>query len=848
MSEPLPTDPTQPGAPVDTSKAPLRRPYSFLSPSRGPNEIGRLGDYRVLRLLGAGGMGYVFEAEELTLQRKVALKVLRPDLAEDRSSRERFLREARAAAAINSDHVVTIYYVADAAVPYLAMQFLEGESLQERIEKPPPITLRAALEIAQHTAEGLAAAHAVGLTHRDIKPANLWLEKKTAGSTPKTETPGKPAGQWDVANPEAELSLNSSPTVPLIPLLPSSFRVKLLDFGLARRKTGETSLTSTGFIVGTPNFMSPEQAAGGAVDGRADLFSLGCVLYTVLVGELPFAGSSAMAVMMALANKIPPRVDELNPTVPRGVADLVVRLLEKDPTRRPQSAREVIATLDSLLAGISENVSLPMSSSSNNPTDKPGNWETLVPGESEPISLGPLISQGSVPVPVPVPPSAATLAPPPARRVSVVVWVVLAAVVALAGVFVVRALLTPHAAAGPILVGILHSQSGTMAASEMPVIDATLLAIDEINDAGGVLGRQVKGIVADGDSDPDEFGRQAEKLLEEDKVAAIFGCWTSASRKTVVEVFNRRNEGLLFYPVQYEGLGRSQRVIYLGPGPNPQLIPAIKCLPDPVGEGGLGKKRLYLVGSDYVFPRVAHEIIRDQVKIREKDGVRVVGEMFLPLGSKDTSVVVQDIVHQSPDAIVNTLNGGTNFTFFAELRSKNILPAAVPTISLSITENEVMGLNPPALAGDYLVASYFQAIDRPQSREFIRKLRDRYGERLLATDPMAAAYSGVHLWAQAVQKAGTTDAEAVRDALRGMEFDGVRALIKIDPQNLHTWLPARIGKIRPDGRVDLVPGAGSEKLIPPEPFPPTRPELVWDQYLRSLQLQWDGKWQAPEKK
>src|SRR5581483_11032186 len=186
-----PNGQTLPGAgAVGNTTAPALRPYPFLDPPKEADEVGRLGDYRVFRLLGSGGMGYVFEAEELALHRRVALKVLKPELAAEQGNRERFLREARAAAAINSDHVVTIYQIGDGELPYLVMPFLEGESLQSRIERPNPITLRTALEIARQTADGLAAAHALGLVHRDIKPANLWLEERTEGA--RSTAPEKP--------------------------------------------------------------------------------------------------------------------------------------------------------------------------------------------------------------------------------------------------------------------------------------------------------------------------------------------------------------------------------------------------------------------------------------------------------------------------------------------------------------------------------------------------------------------------------------------------------------------------------------------------------------------------------
>jgi len=389
-----------------------------------------------------------------------------------------------------------------------------------------------------------------------------------------------------------------------------------------------------------------------------------------------------------------------------------------------------------------------------------------------------------------------------------------------------------------------------MAVSEQPVLNATLMAIEEINATGGVLGRQIKAVVADGKSDPDVFAQETERLLDEDKVSVIFGCWTSASRKAVRDVFLRRKEGLLFYPVQYEGIEESPRIVYLGPTPNQQLLPAIDFLTRPVGAGGLGKKRLYFVGSDYVFPRVTYGILKDQVKLREKDGVEIVGATFLPLGSDQTMLAVAGIKRGNPDVIINAINGGTNVQFFRDLRDpkSGVSAAEVPTLSLSITENEVRGLNPSALEGDYIAASYFQTIDRPQSREFVRKLRARFETSPVATDPSAAAYTGVHLWANGVTKAGTTDATAVREALRGIEIEGVRTRVRIDPENLHAWLPARIGRIRADGLVDVIAGAGSEKPLPPLPYLPTRGKQEWETFLHGWQFQWNGKWAAPDKK
>jgi len=202
-------------------------------------------------------------------------------------------------------------------------------------------------------------------------------------------------------------------------------------------------------------------------------------------------------------------------------------------------------------------------------------------------------------------------------------------------------------------------------------------------------------------------------------------------------------------------------------------------------------------------------------------------------------------VRSKPDAIVNTINGSTNVAFFRELRRAGILAQSVPTLSVSITENEVSGLNPAALEGDYIAASYFQSIDRQESREFLRKFRERF-PNMVGSDAAAAAYSGVHVWAKAVVKVGTTNPSEVHEACRGMEFEGPRARITIDKDTFHAWLPVRIGRIRRDGQVDLVAGAGSEKPIAPILFPKTRTEEQWRQFLQGLTAEWQGKWQPPE--
>jgi WD40 repeat protein len=322
---------------ADTENAPpelTQEVYDFLAPPQQPGEIGGLGAYSVKGVLGCGGMGVVFRAEDLQLRRPVALKVLRRKLATDPLARQRFLREAQAAAAIEHDHIVTIHQVGeDRGVPFLAMPQLQGESLDQRLKCDGKLPAADVLRIGREIAEGLAAAHDRGLIHRDVKPANVWLEKKGSSD----DGHDRPASQLPTANSPLPHS-----TLP---------RVKLLDFGLARVVGENAALTQTGVIAGTPHYMAPEQARGEAVDARADLFSLGCVLYQMSTGEMPFPGSETFGVLTALATRTPKSPTQVDSTVPPPLSDLIVSLLAKNPRARPQSAREVVSALQRIEHG-----------------------------------------------------------------------------------------------------------------------------------------------------------------------------------------------------------------------------------------------------------------------------------------------------------------------------------------------------------------------------------------------------------------------------------------------------------------------------------------------------------------
>jgi urea transport system substrate-binding protein len=386
-----------------------------------------------------------------------------------------------------------------------------------------------------------------------------------------------------------------------------------------------------------------------------------------------------------------------------------------------------------------------------------------------------------------------------------------------------------------IRVGILHSMTGTMAISELPVVDAVRMAIEEINASGGLLGgRKVEPILADGRSDWPTFAKESRRLITDEKVCAVFGCWTSASRKTVRPIFEELG-GLLFYPVQYEGLEQSPNIIYLGAAPNQQIIPAVKWAFD-----NLGSRQFYLVGSDYVFPRAANAVIGDQVKAL---GAQVVGEDYIPLGRTDVEGMVAKIVAANPDVILNTINGDTNVAFFRALRASGISPKKIPTISFSIGESELPALNPSTCVGDYAVWNYFQTLDGPRNADFVAAFRKRYGADRVVSDPMEAAYCAVKLWAQAVEDAGTENTDAVRKTILDQSMAAPEGVILIDPETQHAWRPVRVGRIRADGQFDIV--WDSHRPVRPQPFPLSRTPAEWEQFLEALRTGWNGQWAAP---
>lgn len=391
---------------------------------------------------------------------------------------------------------------------------------------------------------------------------------------------------------------------------------------------------------------------------------------------------------------------------------------------------------------------------------------------------------------------------------------------ALAAAFVLVYVLRPPPAP-PIRIGVLHSLSGTMAASERPLVDAVRLAVEEINAAGGLLERPVEMVVADGQSDPRVFAAKAEQLIVSEKVSALFACWTSGCRKAVREVVERRQH-LMFYPLQYEGLEQSAHLYYTGSAPNQQIVPGTRWALETLG------RRVYLLGSDYLFPRAANLIIRDLVRANQGS---VLGERYRPLGDADFDAVVAELHALQPDVVLNTVNGDSSVHFFRALHAAGL--GALPVVSFSVAEDGLAAIPPADFhPNHYAVWSYFQSLPGEANQRFVHSFRQRYGADRVTSDPVEAAYVGVRLWSQAVRDAGTDEPALVDRAMAQQSTAAPSGIAAVDRRTRHLWKPVRIGRARPDGQFELVWESGD--TLRPEPFPDYRPRRDWEKLAAEL--------------
>ena len=366
---------------------------------------------------------------------------------------------------------------------------------------------------------------------------------------------------------------------------------------------------------------------------------------------------------------------------------------------------------------------------------------------------------------------------------------------------------------GSIKIGILHSLSGTMTASERPLQELLVMLIEQQNARGGLLGRPIEPVIVNPHSDAKAYAELAQKLIAEHKVAAIFGCWSSASRKEVLPIVERDN-ALLFYPSQYEGEEASRNIFYTGATPPQQAIPAVNFLRDQ------GINRFFLVGTDYIYPRTTNAILKGYLASQH---VTDIAERYTPAGLKDWRAVVEHIrrfAKGGRTAIVATVSGDANVHFFRELAAQQVSASVIPVMSLSINEAELPALMRSNVAGNFVAWNYLHAFDTPENRAFIAEWRRFTGKPdAMTNDPMEATWIGFHLWAAAVEAAGTTDVAKVRAALGGKRIAAPSGFtVQMDGQTHHLYKPVMIGRITDDGRI--VPVSVTEGLVPPDPWSP----------------------------
>jgi urea transport system substrate-binding protein len=365
-------------------------------------------------------------------------------------------------------------------------------------------------------------------------------------------------------------------------------------------------------------------------------------------------------------------------------------------------------------------------------------------------------------------------------------------------------------AADTIKVGILHSLSGTMAISETSLKDVALMTIAEINAKGGVMGKQLEPVVVDPASNWPLFAEKARQLVSQDKVAVVFGCWTSVSRKSVLPVFKELNS-LLFYPVQYEGEELEKNVFYTGAAPNQQAIPAVEYL---MSKDGGGAKRFVLLGTDYVYPRTTNKILRAFLHskgVKDSD----IDEVYTPFGHSDYQTIVANIkkfAAGGKTAVISTINGDSNVPFYKELGNAGLKATDVPVVAFSVGEEELRGVDTKPLVGHLAAWNYFESVKNPVNTAFIKEWKEYAKAKnlpnantVVTNDPMEATYVGIHMWAQAVEKAKSTDTDKVIAAMSGQTFKAPSGFtLTMDKTNHHLHKPVMIGEIRPDGQFNVV--------------------------------------------
>ena len=739
-----------------------------------------LGRYQLIQLLGRGGMGLVYQAFDPVLKRSVAAKILSEWKSDDPESQARFLREAQAVARLNHPNVVSIYEINDQP-PHrsLVLEYVDGGSLAD-LMREGPVPWREATRLMEQACRGLTVAHKANLIHRDLKPGNLLVSRTGV--------------------------------------------VKLTDFGLAK-DAGLLSKDLTGEqkALGTPSYMSPEQCHAQPLDPRSDLYSLGATFYALLTGSGPFDDQgSPTSVMMAHCYRPTPDPSLKNQEVPAEVSRVVLKAMAKNPSDRYQSAEQMRRDLLKILKsdrtirrkhGLSPKRELSDSADTGGP-DTAAGWPGLL-----------------------------------ASRRTWLVAVVLGAGGLFAGSAGFAWLRSRNAFTGtrhtegvsegkasplqgnPIKLGVLVSESGTLLTCELGTLQGLQQAAMVLNRSGGVLGRRLALVTANGRSRPEFFASEAERLAGAENVSAIFGCWSSPCRKAVKEVVEQRKV-LLFYPTPFEGMELSPWIVYVGMTANQQILPVLDWCQKQ------GHRRLFLVGSDYVYPRAISEIIKDQMPHRD---LEVVGESFVGLGQVEMQDTVEKIAQTRPSLILNLINGDSNVSFFRTLRAPGAPTRKIPALSFCLNSPSIRSIDPSNLAGDYFAGSYFESVPQSENEPFLEDFRSLFKPYRNPSNNVESAYAGLMLWAAAAEAAGSVDPHLVKAALPGLKISAPEGPIQVDPQTQYCSRFFRLARIDGAGRFEVV--ETSADPIVPAPYISTRNPEAWEQTLEGFRLGWDGHWQ-----
>lgn len=760
--------------------------------------VGRkVGKYLILRLIGQGGMGLVFEAEDELLKRRVALKFLPEAAKRHARAVERFFVEAQAAARLSHPNVIAIYDIGQFQDSFfIVMELLNPLSTAGYIRQKGPLHWVEATKVLAECCTALQAAHQAGLVHRDIKPDNILCS-------------------------------------------PSGI-TKIADFGLVKdQEPGAPGLTQSGALAGTPTYMSPEQCKGHPLDGRSDLYSLGATYYTLLTGQLPYSAEHPPEIMlMHIADPTPePRL--IVPDIPEACVQILNCAMQKDRAQRYQTAGEMRSALDAVLLGapaVPFGFLAPSESSQSRQTGPLGKIEAP-PAAMSPATDNLQETTSS---------KEATGEPsprwPPRRLGALAAAALGMALTALGVLFLTHRVAKnekPPQAGLPseaIRVGIIHAMAGPLAANERAILDATLIAIEELNGRGGLLGRRIEPLVADGTTDPENTARVAQELITRDRVAVVFGGWSSRARKAMKEVFEKQDH-LLVYPRNYEGLEDSPNILYTGAVPSQYIVPALRYCSQ-----ARRARKYFLIGLDTVSSRVISEVMRDEIQALEGT---VVGERYALLGDVYFASLIKKIRHTKPDLIVSSLQGDTSAAFFRALAAAGLSADKLPVLSISLDQSTLAAASELDMSGHYLAGSYFHEGEVSDSDSLSAALAAKHAMTQIPTDNMIAAYSGVALWAQAVQTASSIDPKAVRLALHGQTFHAPGGVVRVSASSNHLWKTFRLARFGKENRIEVV--TSSSQPFEPIVFPPGRRRSDWENLLARLHGDWGNQWSNPQK-